>query len=89
MGHSGAWAAPGEATAEEKYRALQNAGATMVEHPERFGNVMKDLLRKTGKDVGKIVSMAMALQSFNRQLTFYSNNQLPRISAVDCTLCVE
>lgn len=56
MGHAGAWAAPGEATADEKYKALQKTGATMVEHPERFGTVMKGLLSKVGKDVGKIVS---------------------------------
>jgi len=56
MGHAGAWAAPGEATAEEKYKILQDAGATMVNHPEKFGGVMKTLLSKAGKDVGEIVS---------------------------------
>lgn len=58
MGHAGAWAAPGEATADQKYKALQDAGATMVSHPEKFGNVMKTLLSKAGKDVGKIVRPA-------------------------------
>ena len=55
MGHAGAWAAPGEATAEEKHHMLESAGATMVDHPEKFGGVLKTLLTQAGKDVGKIV----------------------------------
>jgi succinyl-CoA synthetase alpha subunit len=54
MGHAGAWAARGEHTAAEKYRILQDAGATMVDHPEKFGNVMKTLLSQSGRDVSKI-----------------------------------
>lgn len=61
MGHAGAWAGPGEATAEEKYKVLQNAGVTMVDHPEKFGNVMKGLLSQAGKDVGKIVRFSFSL----------------------------
>jgi len=56
MGHAGAWAAPGEGTAEDKYKALEAAGATMVDHPEKFGGVMKTLLSQAGKNVGRIVS---------------------------------
>lgn len=63
MGHAGAWAAPGESSAEQKYKALQNAGATMVEHPERFGSVMKKLLSQAGKDVNKIVSNILLSKS--------------------------
>ncbi|KAI5250391.1 succinyl-CoA ligase subunit alpha [Aureobasidium subglaciale] len=59
MGHAGAWAGVGEATAEEKYKILQNAGVTMVDHPEKFGNVMKTLLKQAGKDVGKIQQSAV------------------------------
>ncbi|KAF2459104.1 succinyl-CoA synthetase-like protein [Lineolata rhizophorae] len=44
MGHAGAFASPGEASADEKYYALQDAGVTMVDHPSKFGNVMKRLL---------------------------------------------
>ncbi|KAJ9627964.1 hypothetical protein H2203_003183 [Taxawa tesnikishii (nom. ined.)] len=61
MGHAGAWAAAGESTAEEKYKILENAGATMVDHPEKFGNVMKGLLSRAGKDVGKISIIKSAL----------------------------
>ncbi|CAG7956015.1 unnamed protein product [Penicillium olsonii] len=44
MGHAGAWAAPGEPDAETKYKALERAGAVMVNHPEKFGDGMKSLL---------------------------------------------
>ncbi|KAJ5771017.1 uncharacterized protein N7511_003068 [Penicillium nucicola] len=46
MGHAGAWAAPGEPDAETKYRALERAGAVMVDHPEKFGAGMKMLLER-------------------------------------------
>ncbi|KAI4729234.1 succinyl-CoA ligase subunit alpha [Aureobasidium sp. EXF-10728] len=62
MGHAGAWAGVGEATAEEKYKILQNAGVTMVDHPEKFGNVVKGLLKQAGKDVNKIQQSAAANQ---------------------------
>jgi succinyl-CoA synthetase alpha subunit len=55
MGHAGAWTGLGEGTAESKYKALENAGVTMVDHPAKFGNVMKDLLSKSGRSVRKIV----------------------------------
>ncbi|EAW07752.1 putative succinyl-CoA synthetase subunit alpha [Aspergillus clavatus NRRL 1] len=46
MGHAGAWVAPGEPDAETKYKALENAGVTMVNHPEKFGEEMKALLSR-------------------------------------------
>ena len=55
MGHAGAWAARGEHSAMEKYKILQDAGATMVDHPEQFGNTMKTLLDQSGRDVSKII----------------------------------
>ena len=42
--------------AEDKYKALEAVGATMVDHPEKFGGVMKTLLSQAGKNVGRIVS---------------------------------
>ncbi|KAK5164838.1 uncharacterized protein LTR77_009502 [Saxophila tyrrhenica] len=54
MGHAGAWAARGEHSAAEKYKILEDAGATMVDHPEKFGGVMKTLLSQSGRDVSKI-----------------------------------
>ncbi|KAH9845524.1 CoA binding domain [Teratosphaeria destructans] len=62
MGHAGAWAARGERLAAEKYKILQDAGATMVDHPENFGGVMKTLLAQSGRDVNKIQQNASMSQ---------------------------
>lgn len=62
MGHAGAWAARGEHNSDEKYNILKEAGATMVDHPENFGGVMKTLLGQSGKDVGKIQASVQANQ---------------------------
>ncbi|KAK1059725.1 hypothetical protein LTR33_013082 [Friedmanniomyces endolithicus] len=62
MGHAGAWRGAGERTAKEKYAVLEAAGATMVQHPEDFGGVMKTLLSQSGRDVGKIVGNAQKQQ---------------------------
>ena len=56
MGHAGAWAGLGEGNSEAKYKALERAGVTMVDHPAKFGGVMKDILAKAGRNVRKIVS---------------------------------
>lgn len=68
MGHAGAWAAPGEASAEMKWKALENAGVTMVDHPAKFGNVMKTILSQSGRDVNKAVSLPSVLTT-SRTLT--------------------
>ena len=57
MGHAGAWAAPGEPDAAEKYKALESAGAVMVHHPEKFGEEMRGLLRKRASHSGTVVSI--------------------------------
>lgn len=62
MGHAGAWAAKGERNAMEKHKVLQDAGVTMVDHPENFGGVMKTLLAQSGRDVNKITKDAAAQQ---------------------------
>jgi len=48
MGHAGAWSAPGELDSRAKWTALEQAGAIMVDHPEKFGPVMKSLLSGAG-----------------------------------------
>lgn len=69
MGHAGAWAARGEHSAAEKYKILQDAGATMVDHPEKFGNTMKTLLGQSGRDVSKITGKpADQKRSYHTQL---------------------
>ncbi|KAF2188109.1 hypothetical protein K469DRAFT_724707 [Zopfia rhizophila CBS 207.26] len=63
MGHAGAWTGLGEGTAESKYNALENAGVTMVDHPAKFGGVMKDILAESGRDVRKIEQSAAQRRS--------------------------
>ncbi|KAJ7239668.1 succinyl-CoA synthetase subunit alpha [Mycena rebaudengoi] len=47
MGHAGAWAGPGELSADIKFKLLQDAGAVMVDHPSQFGELMvRELLPK-------------------------------------------
>ncbi|KAL1635241.1 hypothetical protein SLS58_010362 [Diplodia intermedia] len=55
MGHAGAWPAPGENLAEVKAQLLENAGAVMVDHPAKFGNVMKGLLAESGRNIQNTV----------------------------------
>lgn len=44
MGHAGAVLTPGDVTAAEKARALEDAGAVLVPHPGVMGSTMKALL---------------------------------------------
>jgi succinyl-CoA synthetase alpha subunit len=44
MGHAGALLSRGDASAEAKARALEDAGAVVVPHPGMLGSVMKELL---------------------------------------------
>ncbi|KAI8961763.1 succinyl-CoA ligase alpha-chain [Daldinia sp. FL1419] len=44
MGHAGAFALPGEPSALEKIEALKTAGTAIVNHPSRFGPVLKSML---------------------------------------------
>ena len=44
MGHAGAFALPGEPSAQDKIKALQAADCTIVNHPSRFGPVLKSIL---------------------------------------------
>lgn len=49
MGHAGAFTVSGEPDAVAKIRAFQEAGVTMVNHPAKFGEVMKTLLGQSGR----------------------------------------
>ncbi|TKA60778.1 hypothetical protein B0A49_10697 [Cryomyces minteri] len=62
MGHAGAFGGPGEISAQKKHNILKRAGVTMVDHPAKFGNVMKGLLAGAGKDVRKIKQSAARSQ---------------------------
>ncbi|KAK7732125.1 hypothetical protein SLS57_001105 [Botryosphaeria dothidea] len=78
MGHAGAWPAPGENLADAKARILGDAGAVMVDHPAKFGNVMKDLLAESGRDVQKIQSSAT--NTANQRRGYHTSSHRPRVS---------
>lgn len=48
MGHAGAISGGGSITAEDKIRAMEDAGIKMLVHPGEIGPVMKELLRQAG-----------------------------------------
>ncbi|KAI5862679.1 succinyl-CoA ligase alpha-chain [Durotheca rogersii] len=52
MGHSGAFALPGEPSALDKVKALEAAGAVIVNHPSRFGPVLKSILGNSAPGTG-------------------------------------
>lgn len=86
MGHAGAWAARGENDSNAKYSILQEAGATMVDHPENFGGVMKTLLQQSGRDVSKIQSNVQQQQkrgyhTIRRSSAMSRAQQRPRVNA--------
>ncbi|KAF7912742.1 uncharacterized protein EAF01_001763 [Botrytis porri] len=49
MGHAGAFTLPGEPDALTKIKAFEDVGVTMVNHPAKFGNAMKALLKSSGR----------------------------------------
>lgn len=49
MGHAGAFASLGEPSAEEKAKALMDVGVEVVDHPSKFGGLMRTTLEKSGK----------------------------------------
>lgn len=62
MGHAGAWAAPGEATAEQKIKILEEAGVTVVDHPEKLGPAMKKRLAARSQTSAQSASSPIASQ---------------------------
>nr|POE74830.1 succinate--coa ligase [adp-forming] subunit alpha [Quercus suber] len=74
MGHAGAWASNGDRLAAEKYDIFEKAGVTMVDHPEKFGPVMKKLLDKSGRDVHQIQQNAAATQ----RRSYHTSARRPR-----------
>jgi succinyl-CoA synthetase alpha subunit len=63
MGHAGAWTGLGEGTAESKHKALESVGVTMVDHPAKFGGVLKEILSQSGRNVRKIVSFSHCIHN--------------------------
>lgn len=72
MGHAGAWTGRGERGATEKHKILQDVGVTMVDHPENFGETMKTLLSKSGRDPKKIQQDAA-----NQKRSYHTSTRRP------------
>ncbi|KAK0104727.1 hypothetical protein ONS95_004998 [Cadophora gregata] len=49
MGHAGAFTLPGEPDASTKIKFLEDAGVTVVNHPEKLGSAMTRLLGSSGR----------------------------------------
>ena len=49
MGHAGAMVRAGENSAKAKIKNLEDAGVTIVNHPSKFGERMKQLLSDTSR----------------------------------------
>ncbi|KAF2738990.1 succinyl-CoA ligase-like protein subunit alpha [Polyplosphaeria fusca] len=80
MGHAGAWTGLGEGTSDSKSKALDRAGVTMVDHPAKFGSVMKDILAKSGRNVRKIEQSAAQAQQRRSYHSSRSTNR-PHVSS--------
>ena len=76
MGHAGAWAAPGEATAAEKISILEKADIVVVGHPEQLGDGMKKLLAGRSKGSPKAASGPGAMQ----RRGYHTMRQRPRLN---------
>jgi len=51
MGHAGAFTAIGEPSASAKIAALEDAGVTMVNHPAKFGDILRKRLEGKGTNI--------------------------------------
>jgi succinyl-CoA synthetase alpha subunit len=72
MGHAGAFTATGEPDARSKVKALESVGVPMVNHPGKFGDVMKILLGELGrgrKDANTSrISQRQSMHTLSRRL---------------------
>ncbi|KAK7951163.1 uncharacterized protein PG986_006891 [Apiospora aurea] len=81
MGHAGAFALPGEPDASAKVRVLEEAGVVVINHPSRFGPVLKTLLdgsqTQSGHGIASLRATA-AMQQRRTLHTFATKRPLPR-----------
>lgn len=75
MGHAGAFELPGEHSASDKVEALKAAGVTIVNHPSRFGPVLKTLLSNSSPVRDRETSPGPQFQQ--RQMHTFSRRPAP------------
>ncbi|RVX73139.1 hypothetical protein B0A52_02266 [Exophiala mesophila] len=87
MGHAGAWAAPGEANASKKIQILEDAGVTVVDHPEKLGEGMKKLLANRSKTTnGQSTVTSVGGGASQQRRGYHTIRQRPRSSAATTQL---
>ena len=82
MGHAGAWSAPGEPGATSKMKVLESAGVHVVDHPEKVGEKMKQLLSDISGARGSRVSGPGAMQ----KRSYHTYRQRPRLQSRQITM---
>ena len=78
MGHAGAWSAPGEPGATAKMKVLESAGVHVVDHPEKLGDKMKELLGGVSGAGGSRASGPGAMQ----RRSYHTYRQRPRLQSL-------
>ena len=69
LGHAGAFAGLGEASADFKAQALADAGVEVVQHPSQFASVMSTLLKNYETTSKRSVGLALIPTSKRLRLT--------------------
>lgn len=77
MGHAGAFTAIGEPSAREKIAALETAGVTMVNHPAKFGDILRKRLEDKGINLSSGHGAAAATSGAQRR-QFHTARHRPK-----------
>ncbi|KAI1456892.1 succinyl-CoA synthetase-like protein [Annulohypoxylon moriforme] len=75
MGHSGAFSLPGDPSVRDKINALEAAGAVLVNHPSRFGPVLKSIL-----DGNKATAISVTPSQIPQQRAMHTLARRPSLS---------
>ncbi|KAK8055286.1 succinyl-CoA synthetase alpha subunit [Apiospora rasikravindrae] len=73
MGHAGAFALPGEPDASAKSKALEDAGVAVINHPSRFGPVLKTLLSGSQILSGNAIASLKATAPMQQRRTLHTS----------------
>ncbi|KAI1807349.1 succinyl-CoA synthetase-like protein [Daldinia bambusicola] len=91
MGHAGAFTLPGEPSPLDKIEALKTAGTAIVNHPSRFGPILKSMLdgvtptssgvspshnRSQRREIHTVVRRPVSLQNITHHLLQYQKRNI-------------
>ena len=78
MGHAGAFTVAGEPDAAAKIAALKDAGATVINHPAKFGEVFKAKLRgRLGGQIGSGTTSSSIIMNGGQRRQFHTAKSRP------------